>query len=57
MIRNNMHPYKYQMYNTNMKEIKNKKNKLTNYIYNYINIYYNYHSNDYLISFLININV
>ena len=42
-------------YETN--ERNKSKNKLTIYIYNYINIFYDYHPIDYLIIFLININV
>ena len=45
------------MYDTKYETNERNKNKLTNTIYTYINVYYNYGSVDYLIIFLININI
>ena len=45
------------MYNMKYETNERNKNKPTNYIYAYINVYYNYHTVNYLIIFLININV
>ena len=45
------------MYNMKYETNERNKNKLTNYIYAYINVYYNYCTVNYLIIFLININI
>ena len=45
------------MYDAKYETKKRNKNKQTNYIYNYINVYYNYQTINYLIIFLINVNV